>query len=210
MANTVDPSWRLLDAVEQADANPRSFFIPDAAAREGLQSGDWAKLVFQLVDPTDEGPSAERMWVQVTDRAPGGFVGRLENDPIVVTELAAGARIEFEPRHVIQVPASEPDPYEGQVAFVSERVFDEDDPGIGVATFDPGDVGRRVGDGMTLSGWSLLAGDETEAHVSDPERIRLPSLPWLLERHPELRGVIDGHDGTDASYVRDGDTWHRD
>ncbi len=210
MEHTVDPSWRLLDAVEQAQAHPRSFFIPDAAAREGLQPGDWAKLVFQLVDAPDEGPSAERMWVQVTDRAPGGYVGRLENDPIVVAELVAGARIEFAPRHVIQVPADEPDPYEGQVAFVSERVFDDDDPGIGVATFDPDDAGRRVGDGMALSGWSLLAGDETEAHVSDPECIRLPSLPWLLERHPELRDLLDGHDGAEASYIREGDTWHRD
>jgi hypothetical protein len=204
-----DRSWVLLDAVEQHAAHPRSFFIPDAATREGLAPGDSAKLVFQLVDHEGEGPGAERMWVEVTDRAPGGYVGRLDNEPVVIADLAVGARIEFEPRHVIQVPGDTPDPYEGQVAFVSGRVFDEDDPGVGVATFDPDDAGRPVADGRTLSGWSLLAGDETEEQVADPEAIRLPSLPWLLERHPELQPVLDGHDGTAASYVRDGADWRR-
>ncbi len=209
MVEHTDPSWVLLDAVEQHAAHPRSFFIPDAEAREGLQPGEYAKLVFQLVDHPDDGPGAERMWVVVTDRAPGGYVGRLENEPMFITDLVAGARVEFEPRHVIQVPDDTPSPYEGQVAFASERLFDEDDPGVGVATFDPEDAGRPVADGRTLSGWSLLAGDETDEHATDPERIRLPSLPWLLERHPELGSVVDGHDGTAASYVRDGADWTR-
>lgn len=203
------PTWVLLDAVEQHAANPRSFFIPDAAEREGLQPGDHAKLVFQLADHAGDGPGAERMWVQVTDRAPGGYVGQLDNEPVVIPGLVAGARVEFEPRHVIQVPADAPDPYEGQVAFASARLFDEDDPGVGVATFDPDDAGRPVADGRTLSGWSLLAGDETEEQVADPEAIRLPSLPWLLERHPELQAVLDDHDGTEASYLRDGAAWRR-
>lgn len=210
MTTSPDPAaWGLLDAVEQAAAHPRSFFIPDAAAREGLRPGDHAKLVFQLTDATDDGPPAERMWVEVTDTAPGGYVGRLDNEPVVVPDLRAGARIEFEPRHVVEVPATEPDPYEGLVAFVSERVFDDDDPGIGVATFDPDEAGRPVADDRQLSGWSLLAGDETEDHVADPERIRLPSLPWLLARHPELRAVLDGHDGSATSYVRDGEEFRQ-
>jgi hypothetical protein len=210
MATAPDPtSWHLLDAVEQAAAHPRSFFIPDAGTRERLQPGDHAKLVFQLAEEPEDGPGAERMWVEVTDRAPGGYVGRLANAPVVVTELAEGARVEFEPRHVVQVPADADDPYENQVAFVSERVFDDDDPGIGVATYDPEDAGRPVADGRRLSGWSLLAGDETEEYTTDPERIRLPSLPWLLERHPELRPLLDAHDGSEASYVLEEGTFRR-
>ena len=209
MVDHTDASWTLLDAVEQHAVHPRSFFIPDAPIREGLQPGERAKLVFQLVDAPDDAPAAERMWVEVTDRAPGGYVGRLDNDPVVIGDLVAGARIEFEPRHVVQVPDDAPSPYQHQVAFASERLFDDDDPGVGVATFDPDDAGRPVADGRTLSGWSLLAGDETEHHAADPERIRLPSLPWLLERHPELQAVLDDHDGTAASYVRDGADWTR-
>lgn len=207
---SAEPTWYLLDAVQQAAAHPRSFFIPSEEERGRLRPGDHAKLVFQLDDPPEEGPRAERMWVEVTDRAPGGYVGSLENDPLVIPDLAPGARIEFEPRHVIQVPSDEPDPHEGMVAFASERLFDEDDPGVRVATFDPDDAGRPVADDRTLSGWSLLAGDETADDIDDPERIRLPSLPWLLERHPELREVIDDHDGSEASYLRTGDGgWER-
>lgn len=206
-----DETWILVDAVEHAAANPRSFFIPDAHEREGLQPGDVAKLLFAVGAPAPDevAIAGERMWVEVTDRAPGGYVGRLTNVPVLVTDLAQGARVEFEPRHVIQVPSDEPDPWEGQVAFVSARVFDDDDPSINVATFDPDDAGRPVADDSRLSGWSLLTGDETAADVDDPERIHLPSLPWLLERHPDLRAVLDGHDGSDGTWVRDDDGWHR-
>lgn len=206
-----EPSWTLLDAVAHAAANPRSFFLPDAEERAGLQPGDLAKLVFTVQAPGDDESDAggERMWVEVTDRAPDGYVGRLGNVPMLVTDLAEGARVEFEPRHVVQLPATEPDPWKGRVAFVSARVFDDDDPGVHVATFDAGDAGRAVADDRQLSGWSLLAGDETAEDIDDPERIRLPSLPWMMERHPELRAVLDGHDGSEGTWLRDGDGWRR-
>ncbi len=105
---------------------------------------------------------------------------------------------------------SGPGPLQTPVAFASERLFDDDDPGIGVATFEPGDAGEVVAGGdMTLSGWMLLAGDETAEDVDDPSRIRLPDLPWLVERHPELRALLDAHDGSGGSWVRDGDGWRR-
>jgi hypothetical protein len=73
-----EPTWTLLDAVEQNAAHPRSFFIPSAEVREGLAPGDRVKLVF--VERRDDG--GERMWVTVTERtSDGGYVGRLDNDP---------------------------------------------------------------------------------------------------------------------------------
>lgn len=202
-----EPPWTLLDAVAQNAAYPRSFFIPPAEVREGLAPGDLVKLVFLAA--RDEG--GERMWVSVTERtSDGGYVGKLDNDPIVVTDLQAGARIEFEPRHVISVHDDAPHPYENLVAFASERLFDDDDPGVGMAYFDPGDLGRESADGRKASGWSFLAGDESDEYLGDAANIRLPSLPWLLERHPELWAVVEEHDGTDAAYVRRGERYVRE
>ena len=76
-----------------------------------------------------------------------------------------------------------------------------------MATYDPDDAGRELGDGRVLSGWSLLVGDETADEVADPEHIRMPSLRVVLERHPEVAEVLDRNDGTAASYVRDGGDW---
>ena len=45
--------------------------------------------------------------------------------------------------------------------FASGRLFTDDGATVGVATFDPYDAGRELGDGRVLTGWSLLVGDET-------------------------------------------------
>ena len=93
--------------------------------------------------------------------------------------------------------------------FASGRLFTDDDATVGVATFDPDDAGRELGDGRVLTGWSLLVGDETEDEVADPEHVRLPSLRVVLERHPVVAEVLDLGDGTAGSWVRDGGSWRR-
>lgn len=92
-------------------------------------------------------------------------------------------------------------------AFASARLFTDDDATVGVATFEPDDAGRELGDGRVLSGWSLFVGDETEGELADSERIRLPSLRVVLEQFPEVAEVLDLNDGDEASYVREQDGW---
>jgi uncharacterized protein YegJ (DUF2314 family) len=59
------------------------------------------KLLFAVVDPEKGRPTAERMWVQVTEVAADRYVGSLANDPSVITTLTHGSRVEFRPQHVI-------------------------------------------------------------------------------------------------------------
>jgi hypothetical protein len=196
------PRWRVVDGEVQAAANPRSFFIPSLERRTSLGADDLVKLVFEVVGGDDEG-AGERMWVRVTDTAPGGYVGTLENEPIVIDGLWPGARVEFEPRHVIGVWDDEPDPLEGLAAFASARLLEDDALEPGVVTFDPDHDGHELEDGRTVTGWELFVGDETPAELDDPERIRIPSLAWLVQRYPELLELVDAHDGSETSWIRD-------
>lgn len=105
--------------------------------------------------------------------------------------------------------AEEPDlPTAGEhAAFASARLFEDESASVGVATFEPADAGRELGDGRVLSGWSLFVGDETEGELADSERIRLPSLRVVLERFPEVAEVLDANAGDEASYVREQGGW---
>lgn len=62
-----------------------------------------AKLLFEAIAPVGDELGAERMWVVVQQVAAGRYVGSLDNEPYVITTIAAGDLIEFGPEHVIQV-----------------------------------------------------------------------------------------------------------
>lgn len=92
--------------------------------------------------------------------------------------------------------------------FASARLVDTGAP-VGAIGFDPDDRGRGLKDRRTVSGWSVFVGDETEEELEDPERIRMPTLSWVLERDGRVAEVIDHHDGTAAFWVRESDGWRR-
>lgn len=100
--------------------------------------------------------------------------------------------------------ADEFDPAEALAVFASGRLVDTGAP-VGALGFDPADEGRRLGDGRTVSGWSAFVGEETEEELSDAERVRLPSLAWLLGRDPAVAMVTSGHDGSKGYWVRSGE-----
>lgn len=89
----------VLSSAEQSNRDhPATFAIPSRARRVALKVGEHAKLVF--LTGTTDGPSAERMWVEVTKRERGGYVGKLANKPFVIGELRLGDEVRFGPEHV--------------------------------------------------------------------------------------------------------------
>jgi hypothetical protein len=66
------------------------------------------------------------MWVEVLSIDADGYIGRLDNDPTLVTELHADDRIRFRPEHVAALWRYVPDaPTPDQFVVVSERVWHE-------------------------------------------------------------------------------------
>lgn len=96
--------------------------------------------------------------------------------------------------------------------FASARLVDTEVP-VGALGFDPADAGQPLADGRIVSGWSAFTGDETDEELTDAERVRLPSLSFLVDRDPEVEQVTAVHDGSVGYWLRHDDagavTWER-
>ena len=95
--------FRLLDGEELHRSYPDTFDIPPHNLRHVLVPGDLVKLLFEIVDPPDDAPGAERMWVKVAQVIGERYVGTLANQPVAITSVALDSPIEFEPHHVIDI-----------------------------------------------------------------------------------------------------------
>lgn len=104
----IDADGWCLDSGEARHAEaPDTFWIPQRAARENLQPGDLAKLIFQIsVDDLEEPVSVERMWVIVRERVDDVYLGILDNEPSAIVEndeFWIGTEVPFAAHHVIDI-----------------------------------------------------------------------------------------------------------
>jgi hypothetical protein len=103
--------WDLESAEGRHAEAPESFWIPSRPEREQLQPGQAAKLLFRIESGKPDGPvelGVERMWVYITERVDGMYLGMLDNQPGSIEAaddvyLVRGAEIPFGPEHVIDI-----------------------------------------------------------------------------------------------------------
>lgn len=188
----VPVDWGLLDAEAQHEAFPDSFPIPTFEERSTLRVGDRVKLVFVLDPVPEEGPNAERMWVEVTAVHAGPlFDGRLAGPPRVITTLPHRSEITFDARHVagIALPVHEVAFAVDTTALITRRALRAAGP-PGWAGFDP-----PVD--PTDSGWTVSAGDEPDDYFTgDPDdRVKSLTLGELAERFPALVEAFQAGEG---------------
>jgi len=95
--------WTLENGEDYHRAAPETFPIPSLAVREGLQRGDYVKLIFRILVEGDD-DAYERMWVIVSRRTETGYVGVLNNEPSSITEnpdFWLGSELPFRAKHII-------------------------------------------------------------------------------------------------------------
>lgn len=95
--------WTLENGEDYHRAAPETFPIPPLWVREGLQRGDYVKLIFRIAREEDD-DAYERMWVIVTRRTETGYVGILNNEPSLIAEnpdFWLGSELPFRPKHII-------------------------------------------------------------------------------------------------------------
>jgi hypothetical protein len=127
-SRTVD-FWELRSAEESHAQHPDTFWIPSREERENLQRGQAARLIFDIESIDDAGQvqlQGERMWVVVSERCGGLYVGILDNQPASVEPgekvyLYFGAEVPFGPEHVIDIGDPPAEYVEWQLGQQPER-----------------------------------------------------------------------------------------
>ena len=188
----------LLDAEVRHRADPWTFSIPHSDARTALTIGDTVKLLFGAGAGASQG--VERMWVEVVDVTADSYVGRLENEPVSISDLEPGAPVRFEPRHVAAIwreASAGPDP--ADLAIVSDRIWvDGDLPSLAV---------RLPETDGGFSGWVLLAEDDPEVPPADLAGFRPVSHEALTARYRAFDSIEDEAPGTRWRWDTDDLEW---
>jgi hypothetical protein len=178
------PKWIGLGDAEQAHRDaPASYSIPRFEQRNSLRVGDLVKLVFLGDRPSDQGHTGERMWVQVVEIVPNGYVGALDNQPRFLVDLKPGARISFGAHHVIALHEARSGlrvPY-GLSASVTSDIL---------RGAWPAEAERIAPDQPDSSGWIISSGTAPSS-----ERV-LVLVDDLLERFRVLDSILDEPVGT--------------
>lgn len=108
LTNFAEDFWELRSGEKAQIENPKTFMIPDRAARESLKRGDAAKLAFDFEVETGNGVievRGEKMWVIICDRIDGFYLGILENQPAGIDPgfLDRNSEVLFKPEHIIDI-----------------------------------------------------------------------------------------------------------
>jgi|ERR1019366_4074421 hypothetical protein len=109
--------WSLVSGEERNRAAPATFEIPALAERNSLAPGQGAKLIFEIEAEEKDGTvstSTERMWVIVSSRVGGGYIGILDSEPVTIPNdgefyLCRGAEIPFLPEHIVALSSPPPE-----------------------------------------------------------------------------------------------------
>ncbi len=76
--------------------------IPDEAARRSLMPGDIARLLFHW-RTAEHTTRRQYRWVRVTEAGATGYLGILDDDPVIPGTLEAGDLVCFRPEHVVDI-----------------------------------------------------------------------------------------------------------
>ena len=188
----------LLDAEVRHRAAPDSFSIPRSDVRAALEPGDVVKLLFGFGGGED--PPAERMWVTVTAVDGTGYVGRLENQPQAITDLAVGARVEFGVEHIAAIhDAAGQSPGPEASAIVSTRIWNGSSRPVRAVRGDPSDPAS--------SGWQLYAAEDEDDMPADLSGFVTVTHAELLDRYRSFDSIEAEPLGTRWRWDHDACEW---
>ncbi|GIN86350.1 hypothetical protein J6TS2_27360 [Heyndrickxia sporothermodurans] len=197
--------WSLENVEKVSQLNTSTFFIPTSQERRSQKKGDYVRLHFLINNPSQDGPRAERMWVEIIDKKLFGkkFVGILTNQPVYINSLNLGDQIEFEPKHIAQVLIKQDDPrwleIGEQMALVSKKCLETD----GIVRW----LYREEPDREEDSGWRLFSGDESEEYLSNPANIKVMNVYYLLDKDPSLIYPFKGGIGSAFERENNNSSW---
>jgi len=182
--------WWLEDVRLRRAEAPYTFYQPSEPLIARLAPGDSAKLIFGFESQDPRAPAAERMWVEITERDGDHFRGVLDNTPHFLRGLSLGDAIEFEAHHIADTGIGEDDGLErfARRCFVTARVLRDGEP--------VGYLYREEPDRDDDSGWRIMAGDESDEYMDDPDNVYYVALGAVLNRDDSFLHLLDSPAGS--------------
>jgi uncharacterized protein YegJ (DUF2314 family) len=192
----------LLDAESQHRADPVSFSIPRSELRRALAPGSIVKLIFGFGET--DARAAERMWVEVLEVDRDGYVGRLDNEPSVISDLMVDDQIRFGPEHIAGLWREMPlAPRPEQFAVVSTRIWR--------AGARPTRAVRMTPPDDDFSGWFLFADGDPSIPPNDLLGFEPINHHELTSRFRNFDSVEDEPPETEWRWDEDAVEWvHHD
>jgi hypothetical protein len=193
---------KLTDAAALQKTAKYTFYRPSERVMAKLKKGNLVKLVFEITGLESNDllamlPSAERMWVIITERNGDKFKGTLDNDPYKIQDIKAGDLVEFETKHIIQsdIEEMEFDIVEKYSVFciVSNKIL-MDNERIGLLYRN--EV-IKLENGRTDSGWCFMSGNESEAYLNNPENFTFTTLGKVLNLNDAFIQFLDEPEGSE-------------
>ena len=184
-------SWNLENAQKLADEFIYTFYKPSKEVISLLNVGDKAKLIIGFESDDSEDPSAERMWVEITERIDNKFIGYLDNDPAYIKDLKYKDIIEFSEIHIVDTDLDDPIPAISEKyikrCFVKNNILDEGEA-IGY-------LYREEPDAEDDSGWRFTTGSETDEYMNNSENSSYVSLGVVLREDDSVVHLLEHTSG---------------
>lgn len=192
MQEEQETTWYLEDARELAEEAPYTFYVPSPEVIDMLQPGDVVKLIFHCDNGNPDDYSAERMWVRITEVEGDDFRGVLDSEPVNIPDLHTGDEIDFASYHIIETQLDDPVPNLANQylahCFVTGRVLYDEQPVGNLYRENPDE---SEDDLENFSGWNIVAGDEDDEYLDDPENWHYVSLGSVLNIDDRFIDVLD-------------------
>jgi len=197
--------WFLEDVRELVEVAPYTFYIPSPEVLAQLEPGHTVKLYFVSDDEEFDEVITEQLWVRITGIEGDEFRGELESEPEAIPELQAGDEIEFASDHIIDTQLEDPisnvvQKYASN-CFVTSRVLEDEQPVGSLYRENPAEAGDDL---PQFSGWNIMAGDEDDTYLDNPDNWHYVPLGTVLDIDDRFIDVLDAP--FDAEFEYDPET----
>jgi len=197
--------WYLEDARELAEAAPYTFYVPSPEVIARLRPGDMVKLIFRH-DEDDE--SGEALWLRLSEVDSDEFIGLLDSTPAATPDLQPGDEIEFNVYHIIDTQLEDPVPNIVQqyapTCFVTRRVYDDEQPVGALYRESPDEMEEEM---PNFSGWNIMAGDEDDDYLDNPDNWVYVSLGSVLDIDDRIIDILDAPYDSEFEYDPESDSF---
>ena len=197
-------SWKLTDSEQLSKEHKYTFYKPSREITKNLKVGNIVKLTFEFDSSNSEHPSAERMWVEITEINGEKFKGKLDNHPFYLHELYAGDELVFEHKHIIDhdLEMSEPnlvDKYIRRCFVTNEILYDKAEI---KHFYKESPLEKEENEEYEDSGWRFFTGEETQEYVDNIENFSYVSLGAVLSKDDSFVKLLDSE--IEITYQKNG------